>query len=293
MTLFKGSGVAIITPFNEDFSINYDKLGELIEFQIENSTDAIIICGTTGEASTLTDEEQIAAIKYTVEKVNKRIPVIAGAGSNDTAHGIKLAKLCEEVGVDGILSVTPYYNKTSQTGLVAHFTAIADAVNVPIILYNVPGRTGLNMLPATVHELSKHANIVGVKEASGDLGQAVEIARLCGENFAIYSGNDDVIVPTLAIGGAGVISVLANVLPKETHDIVYAFLDGDVSQAKTLQIKLKHFIDCLFIEPNPIPVKEAMNLLGTEVGPLRLPLVPMAEGNKNALIASMKEIGLL
>lgn len=293
MSLFEGSGVAIITPFNEDMSVNFDKLGELIEYQIENSTDAIIICGTTGEASTLTDEEQVSAIKYTVEKVNKRVPVIAGAGSNDTRHGIELAKMCEEAGVDGILSVTPYYNKTSQKGLIEHFTAIADALSIPVILYNVPGRTGLNMQPKTVYELSKHKNIVGIKEASGDMGQAVEIASLCGEDFAIYSGNDDMITPLLSIGGKGVISVLANVLPQETHDLVASYLSGDVETSKKLQIKYKEFIDSLFIEPNPIPVKTAMNEMGMNVGPLRLPLTSMEDGTKKVLVDCMKGLKLI
>jgi 4-hydroxy-tetrahydrodipicolinate synthase len=293
MTLFKGSGVAIITPFNEDMSINFDKLGELIEFQIDNKTDAIIICGTTGEASTLTDDEQISAIEYTVKKVAGRIPVIAGAGSNHTAHGVELSKRCEEVGVDGILSVTPYYNKASKSGLIAHFTAIADAVNVPIILYNVPGRTGVNMPASVVYELSQHKNIVGIKEASGDIGLAIEIAALCGEDFAIYSGNDDLITPLLSIGGQGVISVLANVLPKETHDMVMSFLEGDTETSRVLQVSHKEFIDALFIEPNPIPVKAALNLLGKEVGPMRLPLTPMAKDNEAILAEAMKKLNLL
>lgn len=293
MTLFKGSGVAIITPFNEDISINFDKLGELIEFQIENKTDAIIICGTTGEASTLTDDEQISAIEYTVKKVAGRIPVIAGAGSNDTAHGVELSKRCEAVGVDGILSVTPYYNKASKSGLIAHFTAIADSVNVPIILYNVPGRTGVNMPASVVYELSNHKNIIGIKEASGDIGLAIKIAALCGEDFAIYSGNDDLITPLLSIGGQGVISVLANVLPRETHDMVASFLEGDTKTSRVLQVSHKKFIDALFIEPNPIPVKAALNLLGKGVGPMRLPLTPMEKDNEAVLIEAMKKLNLL
>lgn len=293
MTLFKGSGVAIVTPFNEDMSINFERLSELIEFQIENNTDAIIICGTTGEASTLTDDEQIETIKFTVEKVNGRIPVIAGAGSNDTYHGVELSKRCEEAGVDGILSVTPYYNKASKSGLIAHFTAIADAVSVPIILYNVPSRTGVNMPASVVYELSKHKNIVGVKEASGDIGLAVEIAYLCGEDFAIYSGNDDLITPLLSIGGKGVISVLANVLPKETHDIVDSFLNGDLETSRKLQIKHKEFIDTLFLEPNPIPVKSALNLMGKEVGHLRLPLTTMDKDNESKLADAMKKLNII
>lgn len=293
MSLFKGSGVAIITPFNEDLTVNYDKLGEILDFHLNNKTDAIIICGTTGEASTLSDEEQISVVKYTVEKVNKKIPVIAGAGSNDTKHGIELSKSIEEVGVDGLLLVTPYYNKTSQKGLIEHFTAMADAVNIPIILYNVPGRTGLNMLPETILKLSEHKNIIGVKEASGDLGQVAKIASLCGPDFAIYSGNDDVIVPTLSLGGVGVISVLANICPKETHQMVQSYLDGDVKKAEKIQLEYKKLIDSLFIEPNPIPVKEAMNLMGFEIGKPRLPLTTMEENTKKVLSDSLRESGLI
>lgn len=293
MSLFEGSGVAIVTPFNDDLSVNYDKLDELLEFQIENGTDAIIICGTTGEASTMPDEEQVAVIKHTVEKVNKRIPVIAGAGSNDTRHGINLCKAIEEVGADGLLLVTPYYNKTSAKGLKEHFLAHADAVNIPIILYNVPGRTGLNMKPSTVKELSEHKNIVGIKEASGDLGQVVEIASLCDPDFAIYSGNDDTIVPLLSVGGKGVISVLANICPKETHELVNSYLEGDINRAKELQLEYKKLIDSLFIEPNPIPVKEALNQMGFEVGRPRLPLTTMEENTKKVLVESMKESGLI
>ncbi|MDO5707939.1 MAG: 4-hydroxy-tetrahydrodipicolinate synthase [Andreesenia angusta] len=293
MSLFKGSGVAIVTPFNEDLTVNYDKLGEILDFHLDNETDAIIICGTTGEASTLSDEEQISVVKYTVEKVNKKIPVIAGAGSNDTKHGIELSKSIEEVGVDGLLLVTPYYNKTSQKGLIEHFTAMADAVNIPIILYNVPGRTGLNMLPETILKLSEHKNIIGVKEASGDLGQVAKIASLCGPDFAIYSGNDDVIVPTLSLGGVGVISVLANICPKETHQMVQSYLDGDVKKAEKIQLEYKKLIDSLFIEPNPIPVKEAMNLMGFEIGKPRLPLTTMEENTKKVLSDSLRESGLI
>lgn len=293
MYLFEGSGVAIVTPFNDDMTVNYDKLGELLEFQIENNTDAIIICGTTGEASTLTDEEQVSVIEYTVKKVNKRIPVIAGAGSNDTKHGINLCKAIEEVGVDGLLLVTPYYNKTSSKGLKEHFIALADSVNIPIILYNVPGRTGMNMKPSIAKELSNHKNIVAIKEASGDLGQVVELASICDPEFAIYSGNDDTIVPLLSVGGKGVISVLANICPKETHDLVREYLDGNIDKSKELQLKYKKLIDALFIEPNPIPVREALNLMGFEIGNPRLPLTNMEEDNKKVLVEAMKEIGLI
>lgn len=293
MKLFQGSGVAIVTPFNEDLTVNFDKLGEILEYHIEKKTDAIIICGTTGEASTLTDEEQIETVKYTVEKIDGRIPVIAGAGSNDTRHGIDLCKGIEAVGADGLLIVTPYYNKTSNKGLIEHFTAMADAVNIPVILYNVPGRTGMNMKPSIIKELSAHKNIVGVKEASGDIAQIAEISRLCGPDFAIYSGNDDSIVPALSVGGDGVISVLANICPEETHDMVKAFLDGDTEKAKKLQIEYKELVDALFIEPNPIPVKEAMNILGFEVGRPRLPLTTMEESTKEVLISAMKNKNLL
>lgn len=293
MKLFQGSGVAIVTPFNEDLTVNFDKLGEILEYHIEKKTDAIIICGTTGEASTLTDEEQIETVKYTVEKIDGRIPVIAGAGSNDTRHGIDLCKGIEAVGADGLLIVTPYYNKTSNKGLIEHFTAMADAVNIPVILYNVPGRTGMNMKPSIIKELSAHKNIVGVKEASGDIAQIAEVSRLCGPDFAIYSGNDDSIVPALSVGGDGVISVLANICPEETHDMVKAFLDGDTEKAKKLQIEYKELVDALFIEPNPIPVKEAMNILGFEVGRPRLPLTTMEESTKEVLISAMKNKNLL
>ena len=291
MKLFKGSGVAIITPFKNG-KINYEKLGQLLEWHISESTDAIIICGTTGESATLSDEEKKQVIKFTIEKVDKRIPVIAGTGSNDTRHSIELSKYAESVGADGLLAVTPYYNKTTQKGLIAHYTAIADSVNIPIIIYNVPGRTGLNILPKTLEELSKHPNIRGVKEASGNIAQVAEIARLCKDDFYIYSGNDDMVVPLLSLGGAGVISVVANILPKDTHDMVMSYLEGDLEKALNLQLKMKPLIDALFIEVNPIPVKEGMNLLGMDVGPLRLPLTTMAEPNLKVLINELESYGL-
>ncbi|NMB26434.1 MAG: 4-hydroxy-tetrahydrodipicolinate synthase [Tissierellia bacterium] len=289
--MFKGSGVAIVTPFKDD-QIDFEKLEELLEWHISEGTDAIIICGTTGESATMSDEEQKEAIKFTVEKVNKRIDVIAGTGSNNTAHSIELSKYSEEVGADGVLIVTPYYNKTTQKGLIEHYTTIADSINIPIIIYNVPGRTGLNILPKTIYELSKHPNIRGVKEASGDIAQVAEIARLVPEDFYIYSGNDDMIVPLLSLGGHGVISVVANILPKDTHNMVKYFLDGDIKSSKNLQLKMKPLIDALFIEVNPIPVKEAMNILGIEVGPCRLPLVSMGEANRNKLIEEMSLYGM-
>ncbi|KPU27755.1 4-hydroxy-tetrahydrodipicolinate synthase [Caloranaerobacter sp. TR13] len=291
MTLFTGSGVALVTPYKNG-QIDFDKLGELIEWHIDNHTDAIIICGTTGEASTMTDEEQKQTIKFAVEKVNKRIPVIAGTGSNNTKHAIELSIYAEKVGADGLLIVTPYYNKTTQEGLIKHYLTIADEVNIPIIVYNVPGRTGLNIKPNTLAKLSEHPNIKAVKEASGNISQVAEIARLCPEDFYIYSGNDDMVVPLLSLGGKGVISVVANILPKDTHDMVMYYLNGDIDNARKLQLKMKGLIDALFIETNPIPVKTAMNLLGMDVGELRLPLTTMSEDNLQKLIKEMKNYGL-
>lgn len=280
--LFKGSGVALVTPFNED-GVDFEKLGELIEYHIENNTDALIVCGTTGESTTMSDEEQFAVIDFTVKKVNKRIPVIAGTGSNDTMHSVYLCQEAEKLGADGFLVITPYYNKTNQRGLKLHFETIAASTELPIILYNVPGRTGVNIKPSVIAELAKIENIVAVKEASGDIAQVAEIARLVPEGFAIYSGNDDSILPLLSLGGVGVISVVANICPKETHDLVEKFLNGDVKGSRELQLGMKALIDKLFIEVNPIPVKTAMNILGFEVGDLRLPLAPMEENNLKAL----------
>ena len=289
--LFEGSGVAIITPF-KDGKINYDAMGNLIEWHIENKTDAIIVCGTTGESATMSDEERKTTIKFVVDKVNKRIPVIAGSGSNNTAYSVELSKYCQEVGADGLLVVTPYYNKSTQDGLIKHFTTIAESVDIPIILYNVPGRTGVNIKPTTVEKLSKVKNIVAIKEASGDISQVAEISRLCGDDFAIYSGNDDQIVPILSLGGSGVISVLANVLPKETHDIVEKYLSGDIEEARKLQLSLNELVSSLFIEVNPIPVKASMNLMGLEAGELRLPLVEISETNLKVLANNMKKCGI-
>ena len=287
---FTGSGVAIITPFN-GYETNLEALGKIIEDQIANSTDAIIICGTTGEASTMPDAEHLAAIKYAVEKVNGRVPVIAGTGSNDTVHAIYLSQKAEEYGVDGILTVTPYYNKTTQKGLVAHFTAIANSVKVPVILYNVPGRTGMSFSIDTLKELAKVENIVGIKEASGDISYASKVAAEVPELY-MYSGNDDMIVPLLSIGGKGVISVLANVMPKETHDICQYYFDGNVEASRDLQLKLLGLANSLFIEVNPIPVKTAMGLLGYEVGDLRPPLCEMSPANLEVLKNEMIKAGL-
>ena len=273
-TIFTGAAVAIVTPFNEN-GINFEELKRLIDFNIDNGTDAIVIAGTTGESSTMSDEEHKEAIRFTVEYVNKRIPVIAGTGSNDTAYAVELSKYAESVGVDGILVVTPYYNKATQSGLIKHFTYIADRVNVPMILYNVPSRTGVNILPETYVELSKHPRIVAAKEASGDLSQVAKIKALCGENLDIYSGNDDQIVPILSLGGKGVISVLSNVMPKEAHEICSLYFEGKVEESAKMQTDYLELINNLFIEVNPIPVKTALGLMGYNVGNLRMPLFAM------------------
>ncbi|SKC43374.1 4-hydroxy-tetrahydrodipicolinate synthase [Maledivibacter halophilus] len=292
MKLFRGSGVALVTPFKNN-KVNYDKLEEIIEWHIKQKTDAIVICGTTGESTTLNDKEQKEVIKFTVEKVNKRIPVIAGTGSNCTEHAIDLSKYADKVGADGLLVITPYYNKSTQKGLIAHFTAIANEVTKPIIIYNVPGRTGVNILPSTLAELAKLPNICGVKEASGNISQVAEIARLVPDDFYIYSGNDDMIVPLMSLRGDGVISVVANIAPKDTHDLVQKFIDGDLKGSCDLQLRMKPLIDSLFIEVNPIPVKTAMNLMGFDMGELRLPLVEMSNDNLEILKTRMKEYGLL
>lgn len=282
-TVFTGAGVAIVTPFHKDLSVNYAKLEELIEYQIANSTDAIIICGTTGEASTLTDEEHRDVIRFAVEKTAGRIPVIAGTGSNDTAYAIELTRYAAEVGADAYLNVTPYYNKTTQLGLIRHFTAIADAVDIPCILYNVPGRTGMTIKPETYMELSKHPNIVATKEASGNVSDIVHIRALCGDNLDIYSGEDGLITPILSLGAKGVISVLSNILPQQTHNICSYYFDGNTAKSAELQIMYSELIDALFIETNPIPVKTAMNILGFEVGECRLPLCEMTSANLEKL----------
>lgn len=290
MAIFKGAGVAIVTPFDENLNVNYQKLGELIDYQIENGTDSIIICGTTGESSTLTEREHMECIRYTVEKVAKRVPVIAGTGSNCTQTAIELSEDARKAGADGLLLVTPYYNKATQKGLVQHFTMIAKAVDLPVILYNVPGRTGCNILPATAAQLHKEVdNIVGIKEASGNISQVVELMHLTQGDIDLYSGNDDQVVPLLSLGGIGVISVLSNILPRETHNIVADFLKGDSKKSLQEQLRLIPLIDALFCEVNPIPVKKAMNLMGFEVGGLRSPLTDMEEANTERLIKAMKD----
>ncbi len=293
MSLFTGSGVAIITPFTSENEVNFDKLGDLIEWHIAEGTDALIACGTTAESPTLTDEEHKAVIKYCVDKSAGRVPVIAGTGSNDTAYAIQMSLSAEEVGADGLLIITPYYNKPTQKGLVANFNAIADAVNIPIILYSVQGRTGVNLEPETVATLSEHKNIVGIKEASGNISQVAEIVRLTPDDFSVYSGNDDMIVPLLSLGGHGVISVVANVAPKDTHNMVQLYLDGNVKEAAKLQLDMKPLIDALFCETNPIPVKTALNLMGHEVGHLRLPLTEMEAPTLARLQSEMSAYNLI
>ena len=293
MSIFTGAGVAIITPMTETGAVNYPKLEEILEYQIANGTDAIIICGTTGESSTLSHEEHLEAIRFTAEKVAGRIPVIAGTGSNCTETAIYLSQEAEKYGVDGVLLVTPYYNKATQKGLIAHFTKIANSIKIPVILYNIQSRTGVNIAPETMAYLAKNVeNIVGVKEASGNISQMAKIAELCGESFDIYSGNDDQIVPLLSLGGKGVISVLSNIAPRETHDIVAKFMDGDVKGSRELQLRALPLIEKLFCEVNPIPVKAAMNMLGWEVGPLRMPLSEMEEEHQKELKAAMDAFGV-
>jgi 4-hydroxy-tetrahydrodipicolinate synthase len=288
--VFTGSGVAIVTPFTQD-GIDFDKLGELIDFQIREKTDAIVICGTTGEASTMPDEEHISVIAYAVKKVDGRVPVIAGTGSNDTRHAIHLTKRAQEVGADAILSVTPYYNKTTQRGLYEHFKVVAESVTIPVILYNVPSRTNLNINPETLQKLSKIDNIVAIKECN--LNQVGETINLCGDDFTVYSGEDGLIVPLMSLGGKGIISVMANIIPKDTHDIAASYLANDLEGARRLQLKTLELIKALFKEVSPIPIKEAMNLMGMQVGNCRMPLVDISDANRDLLVKAMKNYGLL
>ena len=291
--VFTGAAVAIITPMHADGSVNYEELGRIIEDQIAHQTDAIVICGTTGESPALDHEEHTECIRYTVKKVAGRVPVIAGTGSNDTRYAIQLSQQAQEDGADALLLVTPYYNKTSQAGLVAHYTAIANAVDLPCILYNVPSRTGCNLQPATLAELAKLPNINAVKEASGNISQVAEIAELCGENLNIYSGNDDQIVPLMALGGKGVISVLSNVAPQYTHDLCAKWLDGDTAGSLEMQLKALPLCKALFADVNPIPVKWAMNGLGWQAGACRLPLVEPSAAVQERLETAMRDFGLL
>lgn len=292
MTIFEGSGVAIVTPFTND-SVDYDKLKELLEWHVQEGTDAIVICGTTGEATTMTLEEKKSVIKFTVDVINGRIPVIAGSGSNNTKASVEMSKYCESVGVSALLVITPYYNKTNHKGLLKHFETINDAVNIPIILYNVPSRTNMNITPSTLKELSKLKNIIAIKEASGNLSQIAEMKALCGDSIDIYSGNDDQIIPIMSLGGKGVISVLANVIPKEVHNMTRMYLDGKCMEASKIQIDTLELTNALFSETNPIPVKTALNLMGCNVGPLRLPLYEMDDKLKLDLENTLKKYKLI
>ena len=291
-TIFKGAATALVTPMNEDGSVNFKRLETLVEEQITGGIDALVICGTTGEKSTLRYDEHVKVIEVAAKITNKRVPIIAGTGSNDTVYSVELCDDAEKAGADAFLMVTPYYNKTSQDGLVAHYNYIADRVNKPIILYNVPSRTGVAIKPETYKILSKHPNIVATKEANGDLSAIAKTRYLCGDDLAIYSGNDDQVVPIMSLGGIGVISVLSNILPKETHDLCFEYLNGNTDKAKDLQIKYTGLIDALFCDVNPIPVKTAMNLVGMNVGPVRLPLYPMSKTNLNYLKSKLIECGL-
>ncbi|MDO5041729.1 MAG: 4-hydroxy-tetrahydrodipicolinate synthase [Peptoniphilus sp.] len=293
MSIFTGSGVAIVTPFKENMDVDFAKFEELLEFQISAGTDAIVVVGTTGEASTLTDEEQAEVVEFAVKKVNGRVPVIAGAGSNDTRHGVNLSKMCEAAGADALLQVTPYYNKTSQRGLLMHYEAIDKAVKIPNIAYSVPGRTSMHIEPQTVKALSEMDTFVALKDATGNLAYTAKVKSLVGDDFDIYSGNDDVVVPLMSLGGKGVISVWANVFPEAVHKMCHDFFAGDIKSAAEIQVKYKKFIDALFMEPSPIPVKAAMNLKGFNVGGLRLPLCDASENTVATLREIMEELGEL
>lgn len=292
MSIFKGSGVALVTPFNSE-GVDFDKLSELVEWHISSGTSALVVCGTTGEASTMTEDERKSTIKFVVEKVNKRIPVVAGTGSNNTASAISMSEWAESIGVDGLLVITPYYNKTTQKGLVKHFGTIANSVSIPIILYNVPSRTGVNINPETLANLSEFKNIVAIKEASGNLSQIAKIKALYRDRFDIYSGEDGQVIPILSLGGVGVISVTANILPKEINDMCMLYMQGKTNEALKIQLDTLSLTNALFIETNPIPIKTAMNLLGNKVGLLRLPLCDMEEKNLEILKKELRNFGLL
>ena len=293
ITKLKGSIVALVTPFNGDGSINFEKLGELIEFHIENKTDAVLILGTTGESSTMTHEEDDAVCEYAVKRAAGRIPIIAGSGSNCTQTMLEKSLAYEKLGADGLLIISPYYNKANDEGMYRHFKTVADAVNIPCILYNVPGRTGCSISENVIARLKDHPNIMGIKEASGNMSYTAKIAKYVGPNFALYCGNDDIAVPTMALGGSGVISVSANIIPKQTHDMIMDYLSGSTAKATEAQIKYLDFINALFCEVNPVPVKEAMNMLGMNVGGFRLPLCEMEESNRSKLKKTMENVGLL
>lgn len=293
MLRIQGSIVAIVTPFNQDGSVNFSKLGELVDWQIQNGTDGIVALGTTGESATMTDEEDNAVCEYVLKRVNGRIPVIAGSGSNCTASMLDKSLRYQAMGAQGLLIIAPYYNKTNEEGMYRHFATVVDAVDIPCILYNVPGRTGCSISEGVVKRLAGHPNVMGIKEASGNMSYACKIARYLGPDFAMYSGNDDITVPILSIGGSGVISVLANILPQQTHDMVMAYLSGDTAAATAAQLRYLELINSLFLEVNPIPVKAALNMMGWEVGPCRMPLYEMSQGAAQRLRAALEEAGLL
>ena len=291
-TIFKGCGTAIVTPFTEN-GVNFEEFGRLIENQILNGVDAIIVCGTTGESSTMTETEKKETIKYAIKKINKRTKVIIGTGSNNTKTAVEMSIFAEKMGADAVLVVTPYYNKTTQKGLIAHYTEIAKSITIPIIMYSVPSRTGVNILPETCKELSKIQNIVAIKEASGNISQVAKIANLCGDNLDIYSGNDDQIIPILSLGGKGVISVLSNIMPKYTHEMTQKYFDGKQEEATKMQLNVIDLIDELFREVNPIPVKYALNLMGYNFGKPRLPLIELSDENKEKLKKVMEKHKLI
>ena len=291
--IFQGAGIAILTPMHSDGTINWEAFGRLIDWQLENSTDALIVCGTTGESPTLSTEEKVSLFRFAVERVNGRVPVIAGTGSNDTKKAVELSKEAKQAGADGLLLVTPYYNKTSQRGLAAHYNAIADAVDLPQIVYHIPSRTGVTIAPKTFRELSKHPNIVAVKEASGNFAAIAQTRYLCGDDLDFYSGEDGQIVPLLSLGGIGVISVLSHVAPKAVHDICSLFFEGKVQESAALQLAYMGLIQALFLDVNPIPVKEAVNLMGFEAGPCRMPLCPMSGEDRAVLVAALKNHGII
>lgn len=293
MLRIQGSIVAIVTPFNQDGSVNFSKLGELVDWQIQNGTDGIVALGTTGESATMTDEEDDAVCEYVIKRVNGRIPVIVGSGSNCTASMLDKSLRYQAMGAQGLLIIAPYYNKTNEEGMYRHFATVVDAVDIPCILYNVPGRTGCSISEGVVKRLAGHPNVMGIKEASGNMSYACKIARYLGPDFAMYSGNDDITVPILSIGGSGVISVLANILPQQTHDMVMAYLSGDTAAATAAQLRYLELINSLFLEVNPIPVKAALNMMGWEVGPCRMPLYEMSQGAAQRLRAALEEAGLL
>lgn len=292
MSIFTGSCVALVTPFKNG-TVDYEKLCELIDFHIDSGTDAILICGTTGETSTLTDAEHLKCLEVAGKHINGRIPYIAGSGSNDTAYSIMLSEHAQKYGADASLIINPYYNKSTQKGIITHITAIADAIDIPVIIYNVPGRTGMNISPQSIYELSKVENVVAVKEASGNISQVTEIARLCGDDIDIYSGNDDTVVPILSVGGKGVISVSANIIPDDMHELVMSYLEGNVIRSRELQFKTNALNHALFYETNPIPIKTAMGLMGTITGEMRLPLVEMEPENQAKLVTALEAYGLL